>query len=107
MLGFIVLTKLNRNHVMVVLLLLHCFFSSPASALTANKVWFEFHPFHYRVVVQYTLPALREKREAYADFYDKKKAESFYWKLIKGADFVLGSFGEPVFLPTPRDKDPW
>jgi hypothetical protein len=84
--------------------------SEPCSALTANQVWFEFHGMphvFYRVRFQYTLPEIRELREAYADFYDKRKADKFYSDLLHGADFYLGESGQLQFVASPAKRDPW
>jgi hypothetical protein len=103
------LPKAYRNFLKRLLLLglIYNLHTSTADALTANKVWFEFHETFYRVYFQYTMPELREMREAYIEFTSKKKAEIFYSKLLHGADFELGSNGEVVFLPTPTKPDPW
>lgn len=75
---------------------------------SANKVWFEFmEDGTYKVVVNYTVPEIKEFRESYVIFSNKRKAESFYWALVRGADFypsqpyVLG-FTKPKLNP-----DPW
>ncbi|MBP6217707.1 MAG: hypothetical protein KA436_03890 [Oligoflexales bacterium] len=83
-----------------------------AQALTANKVWFEFTKRVYRVRVQYTVPELKELKEAYAEFRDKKKAERAYFDLLRGADFYLGKSlktGELLiqFTPPVLGQDPW
>jgi hypothetical protein len=77
-------------------------------AYTANKVWFEFHPTGiYRVYVNYTVPELKEFREAYVEFTKKSEAEAFYWDMIKGADFYLPAPGSRRFLSNPLSPDPW
>ncbi len=77
-------------------------------AFTANKVWFEFQPNGgYKVIVNYTVPELKEFREAYVVFYNKKSAEKFYWSLVRGADFYPA---EPYKLEYQAPKlrpDPW
>jgi len=76
-------------------------------AYTANKVWFEFRPNGlFRVHVNYTVPELKEYREAYIDFRRKQAAESFYWDLVRGADFYPSNpkarrFVAPVMKPSP------
>lgn len=77
-------------------------------AFTANKVWFEFRPNGaYRVYVNYTIPALKEMREAYVDFNKKKEAEVYYWDLVKGADFYLPDSKNHKFVDPPSESDPW
>ena len=76
-------------------------------ALTADKVWFEFHPGFYRVYVKYTLPTLKVWRIAYAEFGSKRSAEKFYWSLVRGADFSLVD-PKKIRFPTPKTRpDPW
>jgi hypothetical protein len=74
-----------------VVFILFCNFvinSAPAAAFTANKVWFEFKKNGiYRVYVNYTVPELKEFRESYVDFRSKKKAEKYYFDLVRGANF--------------------
>ena len=75
---------------------------------SANKVWFEFREGHgYRVYVNYTVPALKEFRESYVDFKQKKEAEKFYWSLIRGADFYPPSSAETKFQSEPAKPEPW
>ena len=82
--------------------------ATPAQAYTANKVWFEFRPNgRYRVVVNYTVPALKEFRESYVDFTEKRAAEKFYWSLIRGADFYPANAGKTRFNNNPAEPDPW
>lgn len=80
---------------------------SVAHAYTANKVWFEFTSYGYRVYVNYTIPALKEFREAYVDFKVKKDAEKFYWALIRGADFTLPDSKTVRFVNNPTAPSPW
>lgn len=81
--------------------------SASAEAYTANKVAFEFlQNGGYRVTVHYTVPELKEFRESYVLFKQKKVAEAFYWKLVRGADFYpddpkLIRFVPPKVKPTP------
>lgn len=79
-----------------------------AQAFTANKVWFEFRSSGiFRVYVNYTIPDLKEFREAYAEFRSKKEAERFYWDLIRGADFYLPIPGDRRFASEPLRPEPW
>lgn len=82
--------------------------ASEAYAFTANKVWFEFRPRgRYRVTVNYTVPALKEFRESYAEFTNKKEAEKFYWALVRGADFFPADAGNIKFVTQPAVAEPW
>ena len=78
-----------------------------AYGLSANKVWFEIHPGFYRVLFEYTLPEIKEFRGGYVDFTSKKKAEVYYWSLIRGADFQLGSPKNIKFMDKPPKPKPW
>lgn len=75
---------------------------------SASKVSFEFRPNgKFRVYVTYTIPALKEAREVYVDFLNQKKAEQFYWKVVRGGDFHLPDPHTVHFHPVPRGPDPW
>lgn len=77
-------------------------------AYTANKVWFDFQRNgSYRVSVSYTIPALREFREAYAVFRKKKDAETFYWHLVRGGEFSVNGPSSLRFEPSKTSPDPW
>ncbi len=82
-------------------------FLGECQAYTANKVWFEFRPNGlFRIHVNYTIPDLKEFRDAYIEFKSRKKAEKFYWDVVRGADFYLNdpsktSFKTPVSAPEP------
>lgn len=83
-------------------------FSANAEAYTANKVAFEFmQNGSYRVMVNYTVPELKEFRESYVIFKKKKEAESFYWKLVKGADFYPDDPKLTRFIPPKTEPAPW
>lgn len=82
--------------------------SDLASAYTANKVWVEKRPNGLiRVYVNYTVPALKEFREAYVEFWDSKKASTYYWDLIRGADFFLDDPNRRTFQKEPAKPSPW
>ncbi len=83
--------------------------SATGLCFTANKVWFEFREDGrgYRVHVNYTVPELREFREVYVDFNQKKEAERFYWDLVRGADFYLPNPKRRRFVNRPPEPDPW
>jgi hypothetical protein len=75
---------------------------------TANKVAFEFlDNGQYRVIINYTVPELKEFREAQVDFKLKKEAEDFYWSLVRGADFFPSSPRNIRFVAPPTAPDPW
>lgn len=79
-----------------------------AGAYTANKVWFMFKPYGgYRVYVNYTIPELKEYREAYVEFVNKKAAEKYYWDLVRGADFYLPEPESIRFTNKALEPDPW
>ena len=87
--------------------LCHTLLPAHLEAITANKVWFEFHQSFYRVVFEYTTPELKEFRGGYADFKSKKEAEKFFWNLVRGADFQLGD-PKMTRFPTQENKPkPW
>lgn len=82
--------------------------ASTASAYTANKVWFEFvNKGIFRVHVNYTVPELKERRESYVEFVQKKDAENFYWDMVRGADFYPPDPKLRRFVSQPMSPDPW
>jgi hypothetical protein len=82
--------------------------SSMASGHTANEVWFEFRDNgRFRVFINYTIPDLKEFREVYVDFTNQKKAESFYWHVVRGGEFHQGSPNTEDFHKVPRGPNPW
>lgn len=81
--------------------------SSESLALTANRVWVEIHPLAIRVYVSYTVPELRELREAFSEFKDPKDASRFYWGLVRGAEFYLNSHERIRFENPSGQADPW
>ncbi|MDB2447014.1 hypothetical protein N9W79_00145 [bacterium] len=80
-----------------------------AEALTASKVFFEFWPQKsmYRVRVHYTIPELKEAREARVEFRSKRKAEKYYFALLKGAEFYLQDPKNLRFENPALKQDPW
>lgn len=79
-----------------------------AMAYTANKVWFEFRPEGgYRVHVGYTVPELKQYREAFVFFPKKKDAERLYWDLVRGADFYPPAPEARRFVNQPMQPEPW
>ncbi len=82
---------------------------SNAWGLTANKVWMEFRPDgRYRVFVNYTVPEIKQFREAYVDFSKKKDAEKFYFDLVRGADFYRPDANQRGFDSNPKaTPTPW
>ena len=93
----------------VLLLLLNCsVWARSAEAYTANKVSFMFKPQGgYRVYVNYTVPELKEYREAQVEFSNKKAAETYYWNLIRGADFYLPDSQTIRFTNKPMEPESW
>ena len=90
--------------------LIACLFGLVESALgyTANKVWFEFKPRGgFRVYVNYTVPEIKEFREAYVEFTDRREAEKFYWDIVRGADFYPGNPQSRRFVNSPLKPVPW
>lgn len=83
--------------------------SQTALGLTASKVFFEFWPAKsiYRVVVHYTIPELKEAREARVEFRSKRKAEKYYFALVRGADFYLNDPGTIRFIQPKLEPNPW
>ena len=82
--------------------------SAKLLAHSANKVWFEFRPDgRYRVYVNYTVPDLKEFREAYIDFTKRKEAEQFYWDLVRGGDFHAPEPTLNHFHKVPNQPEPW
>jgi hypothetical protein len=80
-----------------------------ASAYTANQVAFEFRPNGtYRVYLYYTVPALKEFREAAVEFTSRKKAEAFYFEVLRGADFFINDDSASTqFVNEPLAPKPW
>lgn len=77
-------------------------------AYTANQVSFEFLATGaYRVNLYYTVPALREFREASIEFGDRKQAEKFYFDVIRGADFYINAQGDVEFNNGQLTPNPW
>jgi hypothetical protein len=84
------------------------FWSGPAHALTANQVAFEFRPNGlFRVYLYYTVPSLKEFREAYVEFASRKQAEEFYFKVVRGGDFYLEDPDRVDFINRPLEPSPW
>ena len=82
--------------------------SAVASAYTANQVTFEFRPNGtYRVYLYYTVPALKEFREAAIDYSNRKKAEKFYFDVLNGADFYIDDQGQAEFVNDALEPSPW
>lgn len=80
----------------------------PAYAYSANKVSFEVRPNGiYRVYINYTVPALKEFREAFVEFSNRQQAESFYYDLLTGAEFYPDLANRREFIEPPRQPSPW
>ena len=75
---------------------------------TANQVSFEFlGNGSYRVNLYYTVPALREFREASIRFQNRRQAEKFYFDVVQGGDFYINSEGEVDFINSNLKPSPW
>jgi hypothetical protein len=82
--------------------------STTALSYTANQVAFEFRPNGiYRVYLYYTVPALKEFRESVVEFTSRKKAEKFYFEVLRGADFYINDTGNTQFVNEPLAPRPW
>jgi len=82
--------------------------ATPSEAYTANQVSFEFlSSGNYRVNLYYTVPALREFREAQIEFTDRRLAEKFYFDVAKGGDFYVNASGEVEFKNGQLSPSPW
>ena len=85
-----------------------CGAALPAVAYTANQVSFEFRPNGiYRVYLYYTVPALKQFRESVVEFTSRKKAEKFYYEVLRGADFYIDDKGTTQFINEPLAPSPW
>jgi hypothetical protein len=83
-------------------------FSQRGLAYSANRVSFEFRPNGiYRVYINYTVPELKEYRDAYVEFRKKKEAEKFYFDLLRGAEFYPPIPEQLRFQPPPNGPRPW
>ena len=99
-----------KKHTILLLLLLLLMLSwaPPAWSYTANQVSFEFRPNGiYRVYLYYTVPALKEFREATVEFTSRKKAEKYYYDVLRGAEFFLDDKAQTEFVNTPLAPSPW
>ena len=82
--------------------------ATPLSAYTANQVAFEFRPNGiYRVHLYYTVPAIKQFRESVVEFTSRKKAEKFYFEVLRGADFYIDDKGATQFVNEPLAPNPW
>jgi len=82
--------------------------SADCWAYTANKVWMVLTNYgRYRVYVNYTVPEMKEFREVYVEFAHKKKAEKFYFDMLKGADFYYPNAEKAKFNNRELQPQPW
>jgi hypothetical protein len=86
--------------------ILFIFFHETAFGLTANWVKWEFHPSFYRIVIEYTIPELKERREAIIELLSKKKAEVFYSYILRGGEFYIKN-KDVYFIQNPKTPSPW
>ncbi len=100
--------KYSTKSLMLLMSFLTCLAADCSFGYTANQVSFEFRQGGtYRVNLYYTIPALKEFREAYIDFRDRKQAERFYFDVVKGADFYVDSQGQVDFNNSQTSPSPW
>ena len=79
-----------------------------AMGYRASKVWFKFlSNGKMRVITRYTIPELRESRETSVEFYSRKKAEAYYWQLVKGGEFYPPKPANTRFPIVPLGPSPW
>ena len=75
---------------------------------TASKAWVEVLPAGiYRVHIAYTVPELKERRQAMVEFSDPQAATTYYLDLIRGADFTLPSPDDRQFKVPKKFAKPW
>lgn len=90
------------------MLLALAFMEGRAFAYSANKVWMEkLDGGMYRVSVQYTVPEIKEFREAHAIFEHRKDAQTLYWQLLRGADFSVGGPAQIHYKPPKKAPEEW
>jgi hypothetical protein len=100
--------KKQTTHLGFLVFLSSILWSSSAWAYTANQVSFEFRPNGiFRVYLYYTVPAIKEYREATVEFVSRKKAEKFYYDVLRGADFYIDDKGKTEFVNAPLAPKPW
>ncbi len=98
----------NSRNLAISLVLAAFLPSTSLFAYSANRVWFEvLDSGYYRVRVMYTVPALKEFREAHAIYKSKKEAEAYYWHLVRGGEFATGGDAKIWFLPAKEKANPW
>lgn len=105
----VIIFRKTQVRIWILLVLASFFYQIPSlEAHTANKVWFEFLPKGgYRIIIQYTLPDIKELREAYIELSQKSLAEKIYSQLIRGGEFYINETGELEFKQQNLKPDPW
>lgn len=92
----------------ILIILSAVLFEKSLTAYTANRVHFEFmQTGQYRVIVNYTIPELKEVREAYVIFNKKSEASKFYWSLVRGGDFFPNDPKKIRFMKPKLEPKPW
>ncbi len=82
--------------------------AEPSFAYTANKVWLSrINSGVLRVTVEYTVPALKERRQSYVDFTNETEAQKFYSDMVRGADFYYDNPSKRSFENPPPQPQPW
>ena len=101
-----ILTKKIFGSLVIIFLAL-CFFEAPGFSYSANRIHLQKYENIYRLVINYTVPELKEYREAIIEFRSKKKANEYYYKLLSGAEFDFSS-GDKLYFPKIQTKpQPW
>ena len=75
---------------------------------SANQVFYEKRANgRVRVIVSYTIPSLREYREAFVEFNSEREAGDAYWNLVRGADFFIKNAQTIAFSKPQLKPEPW
>ena len=97
-----------HKYLKTLIILSVAWFGKSLMAYTANRVHFEFmQTGQYRVIVNYTIPELKEVREAYVIFNKKSEASKFYWSLVRGGDFFPSDPKNIRFIRPKLEPRPW
>lgn len=93
---------------LVAIIIFSCLWVSELYAFSANKVWMELRSNgRFRITVNYTIPELKEFREAWVEFSRKADADAYYFDLIRGADFYVPKAAARSFSTQSGSLDPW
>ena len=50
---------------------------------------------------------MKEFRENYVEFTNKKEAEQYYWAMVRGAEFFPPNAKDFKYPKAPASPDPW